>query len=262
MLWVLLLIGFVAGIFLIPAFCASRFKKLKQSNGIDEKEKDGSKEIEEEEEEEDKEEEEEEEMGIVKPKGIKLFTLEEFEDLIRVVHNEDGTVTSKLVGMITNENRDEPKSELAPVSFVRLSIFDNETRGTIAEDMRAVRSILDGSVEATALEGRGMGSMLGMAIADAMGHRFEFKPVYYGEPVLLDMGNGLGGVFKLAPGQWTDDTSMGLCIADSLLMCNGEWNPHDCMNRFIAWWYGGYDNAFRFDKALRSSCGLGGNVKN
>jgi len=30
-----------------------------------------------------------------------------------------------------------------------------------------------------------------------------------------------GGPFDLLPGQWTDDTSMALCLATSLLECNG-----------------------------------------
>ena len=52
---------------------------------------------------------------------------------------------------------------------------------------------------------------------------------------------------------------MGLCLADSLLM-NKEWDPHDLMNRFLAWWYLGYNNAFRYDPSRSSSCGLGGNI--
>ncbi len=109
-------------------------------------------------------------------------------------------------------------------------------------------------------EKRGIGSMLGMAIGDAMGGRYEFKTPRYGKIDLVNMGVGPSGVDKLEPGQWTDDTSMGLCIADSLIMNNGELVQHDIMHRFIAWWRGGYNNAFRFNLAPRSSVGLGDNI--
>ena len=60
--------------------------------------------------------------------------------------------------------------------------------------------------------------MMGMVIGDAMGHRFEFQDLLYDTIVLKNMGDGKGGDFDLEPGQWTDDTSMGLCLADSLLV--------------------------------------------
>jgi len=60
--------------------------------------------------------------------------------------------------------------------------------------------------------------MLGMACGDALGHTLEFQPVRYNvTPRYIEKMMG-GGSFGLKPGQWTDDTSMGLCIADSLLV--------------------------------------------
>lgn len=105
------------------------------------------------------------------------------------------------------------------------------------------------------LESGSIGSILGMAIADSMGHRFEFEPVKYDEITLRDMGKGPGGAFQLLPGQWTDDTSMGLCLADSLIIKNGEYDAHDLMHRFLCWWYCGYNNAFRLDKNRSGSVG-------
>ena len=91
---------------------------------------------------------------------------------------------------------------------------------------------------------RSIGSILGMAIGDAMGSRLEFQHFIYEDdyeklkekdniPYLEDMGTKPGGHFKLEPGQWTDDTSMGLCLADSLLVNDGELVKYDLMNIFI-----------------------------
>jgi ADP-ribosylglycohydrolase len=43
-----------------------------------------------------------------------------------------------------------------------------------------------------------------------------------------------GGPFDLAPGQWTDDTSMALCLAESLIECRG-FDPGDQMRRYVRW---------------------------
>eukprot|EP00913_Durusdinium_trenchii_P011895 g11173.t1 len=66
--------------------------------------------------------------------------------------------------------------------------------------------------------------------------------------------------FQLKPGQ-TDDTSMALCLADSLLVKTG-YDGGDLRLRWHMWWFHGYCNAFRYDERRhgRSSVGLGGNV--
>lgn len=43
-----------------------------------------------------------------------------------------------------------------------------------------------------------------------------------------------GGPFRLAAGTFTDDTSMALALADSLLEC-GDLDEADLMQRFVAW---------------------------
>ena len=43
-----------------------------------------------------------------------------------------------------------------------------------------------------------------------------------------------GGPHGLAPGEWTDDTSMALALADSIA-CAG-WNLDDQARRYVAWW--------------------------
>merc|ERR1712217_457630 len=67
--------------------------------------------------------------------------------------------------------------------------------------------------------------------------------------------------FDVKPGQWTDDNSMALCIADSLLCCGG-FDALDLRQRFYLWVHYGYNNAFGRDPERRSrvSIGLGGNI--
>ena len=48
-----------------------------------------------------------------------------------------------------------------------------------------------------------------------------------------------GGPFGLAPGQWTDDTSMALCLAESLLE-RRAFDARDQMERYLRWWRHGH----------------------
>jgi len=80
------------------------------------------------------------------------------------------------------------------------------------------------------------GALLGMAAGDALGTTLEFKPPGTFEPITDMVG---GGPFRLAPGQWTDDTSMALCLAASLVECGG-FDPDDQMQRYVRWWREGY----------------------
>lgn len=83
----------------------------------------------------------------------------------------------------------------------------------------------------------------------------------YGTSVIKGMPHETSGAFSLLPGQYTDDTSMGLCLADSLLARDGEHVPEDLMMRFLAWWYLGYNNAFAaHPDGPRPSVGLGGTI--
>lgn len=80
------------------------------------------------------------------------------------------------------------------------------------------------------------GALLGLACGDAVGTTVEFKPRHSFQP-LTDMVGG--GPFHLKPGQWTDDTSMALCLAESLLIKNG-FDATDQMGRYLNWWKWGY----------------------
>src|SRR5262249_22518341 len=80
------------------------------------------------------------------------------------------------------------------------------------------------------------GSLLGLAAGDALGTTLEFKPPGSFEPVAAIVG---GGPFGLDPGEWTDDTSMALCLADSLIECRG-FDPTDQLRRYVRWYREGY----------------------
>lgn len=85
-------------------------------------------------------------------------------------------------------------------------------------------------------DGRVRGSLLGLAAGDAVGTALEFAPPGRFTP-LTDMVGG--GHFRLAPGQWTDDTSMALCLAESLVETGG-FVPLDQCRRYLRWWREGH----------------------
>jgi len=76
-----------------------------------------------------------------------------------------------------------------------------------------------------------IGALVGLAVGDALGATYEFNREPIVPPELEMVG---GGPFGLAPGEWTDDTSMALCLAESLLACQG-FNPIDQMSRYLRW---------------------------
>ncbi len=77
---------------------------------------------------------------------------------------------------------------------------------------------------------------MGLAVGDALGTTVEFQEPGTFEPVLEITG---GGVFHLAPGEWTDDTSMALCLAESLVECRA-FDLADQLNRYLRWYKTGY----------------------
>lgn len=83
---------------------------------------------------------------------------------------------------------------------------------------------------------RYQGSLMGLAVGDALGTTVEFKAPGTFPPVTDIVG---GGPFSLEKGQWTDDTSMALCLAESLVKC-GKFDVRDQMDRYTRWWQEGY----------------------
>ena len=83
---------------------------------------------------------------------------------------------------------------------------------------------------------RHRGCLLGLATGDALGTTLEFRAPGTFEPIDDMIG---GGPFGLKPGQWTDDTSMALCLAESLVSCDG-FDAEDQMRRSLRWYRSGH----------------------
>jgi ADP-ribosyl-[dinitrogen reductase] hydrolase len=90
---------------------------------------------------------------------------------------------------------------------------------------------------------RSVGALLGLAIGDALGAPAEGKPRdSYPRLTAFAPSPGHG----IAGGEWTDDTAMAVCLAQSLLACDG-FDPGDLMQRFLRWYRHG-----------ENSCGAAG----
>lgn len=80
------------------------------------------------------------------------------------------------------------------------------------------------------------GCLLGLAVGDAVGTTVEFSPPGSFKPLTDLVG---GGPFNLPRGAWTDDTSMALCLAASLIERQG-FDAADQMQRYCRWRDYGY----------------------
>ena len=89
------------------------------------------------------------------------------------------------------------------------------------------------------------GCLLGLAAGDALGTTLEFRRPGSFKPITDMVG---GGPFRLGPGMWTDDTSMALCLAESLIE-RKEFDPEDQMRRYVRWYQEGHlsSNGYCFD---------------
>src|SRR5438067_5367182 len=84
--------------------------------------------------------------------------------------------------------------------------------------------------------GQYRGCLLGLAIGDAIGTSLEFYPPGSFTPIDDMVG---GGPFSLQPGQWTDDTSLALCLAESLIE-RRAFDPLDQLGRYVRWYREGH----------------------
>ncbi|TLY79855.1 MAG: hypothetical protein E6K49_03090 [Gammaproteobacteria bacterium] len=92
---------------------------------------------------------------------------------------------------------------------------------------------------ARGLRERFLGALLGLAIGDAVA-----APTQYRRPgTFTPVGDLIGGgPFDLPRGAWSDDTAMTLCLAESLLECNG-FDARDQVERYQRWQQQGHLSA-------------------
>lgn len=99
---------------------------------------------------------------------------------------------------------------------------------------------------------RKRGTLMGLAVGDALGAAVEFSPPGTFEPV-TDYRSG--GPHGLGPGEWTDDTSMALALADSISEVG--WDLNDQARRYVQWWregkYSVNDTCFDIGITTRSA---------
>lgn len=137
--------------------------------------------------------------------------------------------------IIIDDNPTIIKNEYLKTRFIPTNGLDGLTN---KEVFKAVEML--GKME-TGEKDRFMGCLVGLAVGDAYGTTYEFtnRKRMPAEDALPDELMG-GGPFDMKIGEWTDDTSMALCLAESLV--EKGWNTDDQMKRYIAWWQEGYNS--------------------
>ena len=85
---------------------------------------------------------------------------------------------------------------------------------------------------------RALGALVGLAVGDALGAPLEFCPRGSFTPVAAMTAGGEHGMRR---GEWTDDTAMALCLAESLIECRG-FDARDQMERYWRWSREGYNS--------------------
>lgn len=100
------------------------------------------------------------------------------------------------------------------------------------------------------------GALVGLAAGDALGTTLEFMRPGSFTPIKDMVG---GGIFKLKPGQWTDDTSMAICLANSLIE-TGTFDAYDQLERYLRWFRKGENSStgtcFDIGNATREAIAL------
>ncbi|PNP99524.1 ADP-ribosylglycohydrolase family protein [Sphingobium sp. SA916] len=148
-----------------------------------------------------------------------------------VVHCKGGLGRAGMIAArLLVELGTEPRAAIGQVRMTRPGAIETHQQLAYVQQKVAVAETAPAQTPA-ATRDRGRGALIGLAVGDALGTTLEFarRDSY---PVLTDMIGG--GPFGLKPGEWTDDTSMALALADSLICCNGI-NEADLMKRFVAW---------------------------
>ena len=83
---------------------------------------------------------------------------------------------------------------------------------------------------------KSIGMFIGLAIGDALGAPLEFQEA--SEPNNFLTKYTTGGTHNVSLGEWTDDTSMALAIAKSLIE-KQTFDADDIMQKFCNWYLNG-----------------------
>jgi ADP-ribosyl-[dinitrogen reductase] hydrolase len=86
---------------------------------------------------------------------------------------------------------------------------------------------------------RAIASFIGLAVGDALGAPVEFKEPGEFEPV---SDYQFSYVWHIPAGYWTDDTSMAICLAESIISRDTV-DATDLLNRFGRWYTQGENSA-------------------
>ena len=139
-----------------------------------------------------------------------------------------GTVAARLLV----EFGARPEDAIDEVRRVRPGAIEYDEQELYVEGCRSADE-REPSRDGDSVRDRALGAFLGLAAGDAVGTTLEFEG-RDAHPPLTDMVGG--GPFGLEPGQWTDDTSMALALADSLALApSGPFDARDLMDRFVDW---------------------------
>ena len=84
------------------------------------------------------------------------------------------------------------------------------------------------------MKDRRRGTLIGLSVGDALGAAVEFMSPGNFIPVT---GYRSGGPHRLKAGEWTDDSSMALALADSIATVG--WDLNDQASRYVEWWQTG-----------------------
>jgi len=157
--------------------------------------------------------------------------------------------------------------------FTDLRAFEEQTSELVSydiipeddEDRKIVQDLLENRKFSSLQENKAITSFLCLGIGDALGAHLEGQLVDYNRNIIKDFPS-LDEVKhdKARPGYglFTDDTSMALCMADSILLNNFEFNGIDMRHRFVLWWFKGYNNGRANDPKDKLSFGIGTTTMN
>jgi ADP-ribosyl-[dinitrogen reductase] hydrolase len=137
-----------------------------------------------------------------------------------------GSIASRLLV----ERGWEPVRAIKQVRDVRPGAIETVEQEAFVRSL-SPRIAVSPSTSSEAIRHRAVGALLGLAIGDAVGTTLEFRARDSFPPLVEMIG---GGPFDLKPGQWTDDTSMALALADSLVAFP-DLDERDLMARFVRW---------------------------